>query len=213
MTIATYGIIGITALVSYVALQNRELSARLCHYPWAEAHREEYTRLLTGAVVHGSLGHLAINMFVLWSFGSFLEAQLISDGLIGFGPGLGSAVFVLLYGATAVLANLITFAQHRDNTAFRSVGASGSVSGITFCYALLVPWSDIYLLFIPIGIPAIVFALLFLAYSQYAARRGGDNIDHVAHFYGAVAMPLLLIALRPEVAPHFVRALTQNGPF
>ena len=39
---------------------------------------------------------------------------------------------------------------------------------------------------ITIGIPGILFAILYVIYSQYMSRRGGDNINHDAHLLGAV---------------------------
>ncbi|MGV3595199.1 MAG: rhomboid family intramembrane serine protease, partial [Sediminibacterium sp.] len=35
-------------------------------------------------------------------------------------------------------------------------------------------------------IPGFVFGPLYLVLSAYMAKRGGDNINHSAHFWGAV---------------------------
>ncbi|MHB1278123.1 MAG: rhomboid family intramembrane serine protease, partial [Bacteroidia bacterium] len=68
-----------------------------------------------------------------------------------------------------------------------SLGASGGVSGVVFSYMLLNPFAELGLLFIPFRIPAFIFGPLYLLYSHYMSRRGGDNINHDAHLWGAVA--------------------------
>jgi len=55
-----------------------------------------------------------------------------------------------------------------------------------FAAILLDPTIGIMMFFIPIPIPGFIFGILYLWYSSYASNKGGDNIDHVAHFFGAV---------------------------
>ncbi|MDE5639244.1 MAG: rhomboid family intramembrane serine protease, partial [Odoribacter sp.] len=68
---------------------------------------------------------------------------------------------------------------------YRSIGASGAVSAILFTSIFLSPWDKI-LLFAAVPVPGIVFGVIYLIYCQYMAKRGGDNINHNAHFWGAV---------------------------
>lgn len=68
---------------------------------------------------------------------------------------------------------------------YRSIGASGAVSAILFISIFLSPWDKI-LLFAAVPIPGILFGVIYLIYCQYMAKRGGDNINHNAHFFGAV---------------------------
>ena len=209
--IITYGIIGITVLVSYLCFQNRELFERLKHSPYAERHNGEYHRLLTSGFLHGSWLHLGVNMFVLYFFGTFAERAIASSGSLGFGPTLGPVVYLALYLVTVVVANLGTFFTRADDPHYGAIGASGAVSGATTLFAVFLPWEYIYLYGI-LPIPAIVAAVGFVAYSQYASKNNRDNIDHSAHLYGALAMPLLYLLFRPSLAGHFVSALTQNAP-
>ena len=211
--IVTYVLMGVTILVSYLCFQNPDLFNRLKHNPYAE-HRGEYYRLLTSGFVHGSWLHLGVNMFVFYSFGRFAEAEISSQGYFNFGfdPSVGHLIYLVLYLLTIVIANLGTFIDHRDNPSYSAIGASGAVSGATFCFVLFLPWEPIDL-YAVLPIPSVIAGALFLAYSQYAANKGGDNIDHSAHFYGAIAMPALLMLLRPGLVSHFLQQLIGGLPF
>jgi len=50
----------------------------------------------------------------------------------------------------------------------------------------LAPMSDVGLLFIPVRFPAFLFGIAYLAISAYLDKRGGGNINHSAHFWGAI---------------------------
>jgi membrane associated rhomboid family serine protease len=63
------------------------------------------------------------------------------------------------------------------------------------------------LLFIPIPIPAPVFGVLYLAYEYYMSKRGGDNIGHDAHLWGAIFGMVFTIALKPELASIFLQQI------
>jgi len=101
---------------------------------------------------------------------------------------------------------------HKDNPRFASVGASGGVSGMLFVFVIFYPWAMLGIMFV-IPCPAIIAAVLYLVYSQYAAKRGGDNIDHVAHFYGAVFGFLFTILLKPDLFNLFLNNLVNDAPF
>ena len=58
-------IVGITCLVSYVALQNQNGSAQLIFHPVTIREHHQWYRFLTSGFVHADLPHLVINMFVL----------------------------------------------------------------------------------------------------------------------------------------------------
>ena len=55
-----------------------------------------------------------------------------------------------------------------------------------FSGLLLAPETGVYLYFIPIPIPGFIFAPLYLVFSAFLDRRGGDNINHSAHIWGAI---------------------------
>jgi membrane associated rhomboid family serine protease len=68
---------------------------------------------------------------------------------------------------------------------FRSLGASGAVSAVVFSMLIFFPQTPIGLIFLPIRIPGYIFAVVYLAITVYLDRRGGGNINHSAHFWGA----------------------------
>ena len=83
------------------------------------------------------------------------------------------------------MASAYDLYRQRNNPSLLSIGASGAVSAVLFSSIFLEPWSKI-LLFAIIPVPGIVFGILYLVYCQYMAKQSGDNINHNAHFYGAV---------------------------
>jgi len=106
-----------------------------------------------------------------------------------------------------IFSILPTYLKNRNNPSYRSLGASGAVLAILFAYVLISPWSSIYVYIIKL--PAIVYAVLFVAYSIYMDKRGGDNVNHSAHLWGAVYGVIFTIALEPSLLPRFIALLSQ----
>jgi len=201
-------IVIITGLISYNAFQDRGRFVSLMHSPFQEKRSNQYYRMLTSGFLHGGMEHLAINMYVLYVFGSLIEG----DFLAIFGEMMGRLNFLLLYLLGIIFANIPTFILHNNNPNFSSVGASGAVSALVFVYILFYPWRMLYLFFI-IPCPAIIGGVLYLVYSSYAAKKGTGKIDHVAHFGGAVFGFLFTIILKPELFTRFMDSLVNNVPF
>jgi len=199
---ATILIIILTCVISYYALNNRAVFEKLKHYPYQEARDKSFSRWLSAGFLHGSFGHLLINMFVLYQFGEQIEYYFV--GL--HGATLGRTIFILVYLAMIVLANIPTYLKNKENPRFASIGASGAVSGILFMYIMLYPWAMLGIMLV-IPCPAIVAGILYLIYSSWAARQQRDGIDHVAHFYGALSGILLMIILSPQSVGYFIQNL------
>ncbi len=201
-------IVIITCLVSIACFNNETLFNELKHYPIAEDRKSQYYRWLTSGFVHGDFMHLFINMFVLHEFGKTVEGYLIYH----FGQTGGSILFLVTYILILIMGDIPTYFKHKDNAYFSSVGASGGVSGILFIYILLYPWNMLGL-FAIIPVPAIVFGVLYLWYSTWASKNQNTNIDHDAHFYGAIAGVLVAIVSRPAVFSEFINSLINDFPF
>ncbi|MGB4959488.1 MAG: rhomboid family intramembrane serine protease, partial [Saprospiraceae bacterium] len=165
----------ITCLVSIICFSNKPLFDQLKHYPIAEHNNKEYFRWLTSGFVHGDYIHLFVNMFVLHGFGEAVEHDL----MFHFGATAGAILFLATYLLVIIMGDIPTYFKHRENPYFASVGASGGVSGIIFIYIMLYPWSNLELYAI-IPIPAIVFGVLYLWYTTWAAKNEKSNIDHEA---------------------------------
>jgi membrane associated rhomboid family serine protease len=201
MTI-TYIIIGFTCLISFMAFNNQELYVKMKHWPYQEARRNEYYRWLTSGFLHGDPMHLIFNMLTLFFFGGYVESWFQDEF-----PSAGSSLYLGFYLVAIAAASSATYQKYKDTSSFASIGASGAVAAVLFACILLDPTIGIMMFFIPIPIPGFIFGILYLWYSSYAARRGGDNIDHVAHFFGAVFGFFFPILLQPSLFMDFVEQL------
>lgn len=195
----TLVIIAITCIVSFMAFKNSRLMNDLILWPPAIARQREYHRLVTYGVVHADFGHLLFNMFTLFFFGRVMERFFTNQ--------LGTLGFALFYIGGLVFSILPTYLKNRNNPNYRSLGASGAVSAVLFAFILLAPWSQIIVLVIPM--PAIIYAVLYTAYSIYMDRRGQDNVNHSAHLWGAAYGVIVTVLVEPRVLPHFLNALMQ----
>jgi membrane associated rhomboid family serine protease len=192
-------IIILIVAISILALNNNEIFYRLKFNPFLALHSTQWYRFFTYGFVHAGWMHLFINMFVLYSFGNVvIEYYIAIFGLKGY------YYFVLLYIGAIMLSVLPSFGKHKNDPGYNAVGASGAVSAVVFASILFVPLGKIYLFFIPIGIPAFIFGGLYLIYSAYMAKRGGDNIGHDAHFWGALFGIVYTIALKPKIFLYFI---------
>lgn len=194
----TTAIVIITVVVSFLAWQNRLLMGRLIFDPISIVRHKQYDRFITHGFIHADSMHLLFNMFTLYSFGRAIEDFYIRR--------FGNFGFVLFYLLAIVVAIIPSFLKNKNNSRYLSLGASGAVSAVIFAYILFAPWSMLYFFGI-LPIPAIVFAVLYVAYTTYADRRGTDNINHSAHLYGAIFGVLATIISEPSVVIHFVDAL------
>jgi len=193
--IATWGLIGLTVLVSWRAFSDQRLLQRLILWPPGIERQRQYDRLLTHGFIHADSMHLLFNMVTLYFFGSAIERMFI--------PSIGRPGFLLFYLSAIVVAILPTYLRHRHDAHYRSLGASGGVSAVLFATILVSPWSIIYVFFIPM--PAVVFGLTYLGYSIWMDHRGGDNINHSAHLWGAGYGMLFIVLMEPKVAARFLQ--------
>ncbi|WP_352336620.1 rhomboid family intramembrane serine protease [Psychrobacter sp. 16-MNA-CIBAN-0192] len=191
-------IIIITVIISLLAWQNKALFNRLIFYPPAITTKGQWDRFVTHGFIHADSMHLLFNMFTLYFFGRAIEG-LYRQFLFGYG-------FVVFYVIAIIIAMIPSYLKNKNNASYLSLGASGGVSAVLFAFILLAPWETLYL-FAIVPIPAILFAVAYVAYSIYADRRGGSNINHMAHLWGGAFGIIATIALQPSVLPHFINAL------
>lgn len=192
----TLTLIIITCLLSFIAFGNRVVMNRLIMWPPA-MHRGQFDRFITYGFVHADGTHLLFNMITLYFFGRAIEAF--------YRPYFAGMGFILFYLAALVVAMLPSYFKHKNDPNYLSLGASGAVSAVLFAYILFEPWNLIFVFFIPM--PAILYALLYTAYTVYSARRGQDNINHSAHLWGAGFGVIATIAIEPRLVPRFMQEL------
>lgn len=193
----TLGLVVLTSLVSIAAFQDRKTFEGLLFSPYAVQHRQQWYRLFSHGLLHADVMHLMVNMFVLWSFGGAVELlyPIIS-------PLPAGVAYVALYLGGMLFATLPGMAKYRNNPSYRSVGASGAVSAVVFAQVVMLPTHQVSLFFIQ-QLPAWLFGVLYLVYSYAMDKRGGDQVAHDAHFYGAVFGVLFTFALHPPILLDF----------
>jgi len=190
-------IIAVTCIVSFLGFNNRDLIDKLIFWPPA-VKRGQYYRFLSHALIHADGAHLLFNMITLYFFGRAMEG--LYERL------LGPAGFALFYAGAVVVAILPSYIANRDNPAYRSLGASGGVSAVLFAFILINPWATILVWFLPV--PAILYAVAYVAYSIYMDRQRSDNINHSAHLWGAAYGVLFTVLAAPRVISYFLEQLS-----
>lgn len=182
---ASFAILGLTIVVSALGLfVSPRIIERNLLRPYYLAREQRYDTLITKGFVHADMSHLFFNMLTLYFFGPYLEATI------------GTAKFVALYFLGLLVASLGTYFRRRRDPQYASLGASGAINTVLFAFIVYYPMVNIYLFF-AIPIPAFLYAVLFLAYSFWASKNARDNVNHDAHFDGALFGMLFVLVTEP----------------
>jgi membrane associated rhomboid family serine protease len=153
--------------------------------------------VITSGFVHGSISHLLFNMFTLFFFGPILETYI------------GEIQFLGLYFTGLIASSLPSLIRHKDDPQYATLGASGAVEAVLFGFILLFPLEPLYLMFIPIPIPSLLFGVAFIGYSIYASKKEG-RINHEAHIAGAAWGIFYMLAFVPNTIDHVLSMLGLN---
>jgi membrane associated rhomboid family serine protease len=139
-------------------------------------------QLVTYAFLHGSLAHLAFNMYGLWLFGTELEYLL------------GRSQFLKLYFASVLSAGLMqVLVTSFTGGIYPTLGASGGVFGLLLAYAMFFPNRIIVLLIPPIPMPAWLFVLLYGGIELVLGVTGTQaGVAHFAHLGGMIGSYLVI---------------------
>ncbi len=199
--------IAVTCLISYLAFQNRELLDKLIFHPYTVARESsEKVRFITNGFIHADFMHLGINMFVLYMFGGFAERTFNQI----FDPMMGRILYTILYFGAIIVACIPAYMKHKDNSYYRSLGASGGTSAVILAYCFFLPWENLWIMGV-VPVPAIVFAIGYLWYSSHMSNKASDNIAHDAHLGGAVYglffTAIIIVAFAPEILPRLLDVL------
>lgn len=197
LEIGSWLILVLTVMVSLLALYvTPALIGQTTLRPYWLLRKSEYWRLLTSGFVHASFGHLALNMVSFCFFAFALERRI------------GTLDFLALYLIGMLLANLGTYFKHRNDPNYASLGASGAVLAVLFAAVVYFPRMSMYVMLIPVPIPAPLFAVGYLIYSYYQSRQQRGHINHDAHIFGALT-GLAFVALTDPSA--YRQLLTMLG--
>lgn len=179
---ATLVIVAATVIVSLLAFNDRELSYNLSFSPYSVKHQKKWWQVFTHGFVHADYMHLALNMYVLYSFGQLVEITFIYY----FGVVNGITYFVGLYIGGLLFATLPALRKQSENPSYLAVGASGAVSAVVFASIVLQPTGGMGIILIPIRIPSFIFGVIYLLAEHYMNKKGGSRIAHDAHIGGAI---------------------------
>ena len=139
-------------------------------------------QLVTYAFLHGSIAHLAFNMYGLWLFGRELEYLM------------GRSAFLQLYFASVLSAGLMQLlATSFTGGVYPTVGASGGVFGLLLAYGMFFPNRVIVLLITPIPLPAWLFVILYAGIELTLGVTGTQaGVAHFAHLGGMIGAYMVI---------------------
>lgn len=137
MTPVNLLLIAITALLSWMAFNNRKLADRLILWPPAIDRHRQYDRLVTYGFIHADWSHLIFNMITLFFFGGFIESVMVQ--LTG-----SYLTYPAFYIGALLVSILPSYLKNQKNPNYLSLGASGAVSAVLFAFILIKPWSIIW---------------------------------------------------------------------
>jgi membrane associated rhomboid family serine protease len=132
--------------------------------------------------LHGGIGHVLMNCFVLWMFGSQVAMAWGPKRFLRFYLlcGIGAGFIISLWPYVPVGLGM----RSPMTLGFSTLGASGAVYGVMLAYSLTWPDRTIMLIFPPVAFRAIwlipiVFAMTYIMFPQ-------GNISHVGHLGGVI---------------------------
>lgn len=200
----TYTFLAIILVFSVYCLSDRSAMIKYLFHPYSIHHNKEHYRFLTHAFIHGDFMHLAFNCLALFSFGPVLEESYFPQL---FGDKLGKIYYILLFTGGIYAASATEYFRNKDNPDYSSLGASGAISSLIFCYIMLSPMSRIALFFFPM--PGWVAGVILLGVSYYLIQRKKsgtyqDSISHESHYWGALFGIAFILLLKPVVLRQFL---------
>ena len=163
-----------------------QLIQRCLFRPYWFLRRHEYHTMLTSGFVHADLAHLLFNMITFYFFAFAFERTV------------GTIAFLILYLLGLVASHTCTYFKQREHPEYASLGASGAISAVLFAYIVYFPNTTLMIMFLPVPIPAPLFAVGYVAYSYWAARHQQGRINHDAHLCGALSGLLFVAVTQPS---------------
>ncbi len=189
---ATLALICINLFISlYAFYGDRTFINQFAFQVGAVRDQKQYYRVLTSSFLHANFGHLLLNMMTLWFFGPVVEQVL------------GKTGFLVVYFGAILTSGAVSLLVNKTNPAYASIGASDAASGVVLSFCCFYPFDPIYVMFIPIGIPAILYGVVFILISAQLMERSNRIIAHEGHLGGALAGIVLTVLMRPDVITQF----------
>lgn len=143
-------------------------------------------QLVTYAFLHEGFTHIFFNMFALWMFGSPLEHFW------------GRPRFLAFYFASLIAAGVVQLlTTHLAGLDEATIGASGGIFGLLLAYGFYFPRQKLYILPLPIPIPAWLLVTLYGVLELTLGVTGTESgVAHFAHLGGMLGGALVILYWR-----------------
>ena len=134
-------------------------------------------QLVTYAFMHGGFEHILFNMFALYMFGGVIERTF------------GARNYTIYYFACAIVAAVaqLLVMKYFPNGFYHTIGASGAIFGLLLAFGMLYPKEKMFLIFLPIPMPAWLFVIGYAVVELVLGVTGTQaGVAHFAHLGGMV---------------------------
>ena len=199
----TIFLIAANVIVSLIGFNNATVANKAIMYPYLVKRENQYYRFISSGFLHADFLHLIFNMFTLFFFGMAVE-YYFTEYILG-----GSVSYLLLYFLGLIVSDIPSYIKHKNNSNYRSLGASGAVSAVVFAAIVFNPWSSIYI-YGAIKISAALYAVLYIVYCIYMGKRNADNINHDAHLWGSLFGLAFTLALITALQPGLIEPILEE---
>jgi membrane associated rhomboid family serine protease len=143
-------------------------------------------QLLTYSFLHGGLAHIFFNMFALYMFGSPLEM---------FWGRRRYAFYYVASVLTAAATELLV--MNATQVGGPVIGASGGVFGLLLAFAWYFPRQRLFIIPIPIPLPAWLFVTIYgVAELVFGVTGIQPGVAHFAHLGGMLGGALSILYWR-----------------
>ena len=142
--------------------------------------------LVTYSFLHEGVTHIFFNMFALFMFGRALESYWGGRRLV---------IFYLVCVLSAALTQLAV--QNATGQQDQVIGASGGVFGVLLAFAWYFPRQRLFVLPLPIPIPAWLLVTLYALVELFYGVTGREQgVAHFAHLGGMLGGALCILYWR-----------------
>jgi membrane associated rhomboid family serine protease len=148
-------------------------------------------QLITYSFVHGGLGHILINMLMLWMFGAQLETDWGWKHFLEFYTVcvLGAALLTISVSYAGILG---------ARPDIPTVGASGGIYGLLLAFGILYADRELFMFPLPFMIKAkYMVAILVLIVVASTLQPGPSGVAYMAHL-GGLLFAFLYLKLIPR---------------
>ncbi len=209
----TYTFLGIIIAFSVYCFYDKNAMHKYMFHPYSIFHYKEHYRFLSHAFIHGDLMHLAFNCLTLYSIGLSLEENIFPYLFRNEETGepnvkMGKLLYLILFTGGIYAASITEYFRNKNNESYSSLGASGAISSVIFCWIIVAPKGKLGFFFLP-PMQGWIIGLILLVVSYYLIRRKkttdyNDNISHESHFLGAIFGLVFIAIVKPVAYKYFI---------